>query len=142
MGLVSLLITNYQLLITNYNTPMSRPNLLAWALWIVIGLGLGLYIGWVAAPVEYVDTAPNSLQQVYQDDYVLMLATAFAAEGDLDAARAGLASLGLDDHAAAVRATRARLAEAHYPAADLERLAALADALDSAARARPAANRQ
>lgn len=108
---------------------MSRPNLLAWALWLVIGAGLGLYIGWVAAPVEYVDTAPASLQQVYKDDYVLMLATAYAADGDLSAARTGLTGLWLNDSAATVRAAAERLAAADYPDEDLQRLEALAAAL-------------
>src|SRR3712207_4944289 len=53
----------------HYNTGMSRPNpnLVPWLLWIAVGAGLGLYVGWVVAPVEYVDTAPSSLQAVYKD---------------------------------------------------------------------------
>jgi hypothetical protein len=109
---------------------MSRPNFLAWALWLVIGVGLGLYGGWVLAPVEYVDTAPDSLQPVYKDDYVLMLATAYAGDGDLAAARAGLASLGLPETADTVGAAAERLAAAGYPAQDLDRMAALAEALE------------
>ena len=114
---------------------MSRPNLLAWVLWIVVGTGLGLYIGWVVAPVQYVETTPNTLQQVYKDDYVLMLATAYAADGDLAAARAGLTVLGLAETPAAVRATADRLAEANYPTEDLDRLSSLAEALEGAASA-------
>jgi hypothetical protein len=114
---------------------MSRPNLLAWALWLVIGAGLGLYLGWVVAPVEYVDTAPASLQQVYKDDYVLMLATAYAADGDLAAARAGLSSLGLSASTVTVRAAADRLAAADYPAEDLERLENLAAALEDSSAA-------
>jgi hypothetical protein len=108
---------------------MPRRTRLAWALWLAAGLALGLYLGWVVAPVEYVDTSPSSLQQVYKDDVVLMLATAYAGDGDLAAARAGLSTLGLTDPAAAVRATAERLAEAGVPAEELERLHALAEAL-------------
>jgi hypothetical protein len=108
---------------------MTRSNPLAWLLWVALGAALGLYIGWVAAPVQYVDTAPSSLQAVYKDDYLLMLATVYAADGDLDAARAGLAPLGLGEPAAAVRAAAERLRAANYPADDLARLTALADAL-------------
>ena len=110
---------------------MARPNLFAWLLWLTVGVGLGLYGGWVVAPVEYVDTAPDSLQQVYKDDYVLMLATAFAADGDLAAARSGLAGLGLSDHEAAVTATTSRLAIAGYSSEDIDRLEALAEALSA-----------
>ena len=124
--------TRYQLLITNYNLPVTRPNLLAWLFWVALGLGLGLYGGWVLAPVEYTDTTADTLQQVYKDDYVLMLATAFAADGDLATAQAGLASLGLTDPAAALQATADRLEAAGYPEQDLQRLAALAAALGEA----------
>jgi hypothetical protein len=117
---------------------MSRPNFFAWVLWLVIGVGLGLYVGWVAAPVEYVDTAPDSLQQVYKDDYILMLATTYAGEGDLEAVYATLASLGISEPQAAVSATADRLTAAGYPAQDLERLTALAEALGNANAARPA----
>jgi hypothetical protein len=108
---------------------MARPNLLSWLLWIAVGAGLGLYVGWVVVPVEYVDTAPSSLQAVYKDDYILMLATVYAVEGDLAAARAGLTVLEVGDPAAAVRATTERLRAANYPATELEHLDRLAKAL-------------
>ena len=108
---------------------MNRSNVLAWLFWVALGVGLGLYGGWVLAPVEYTDTTADTLQQVYKDDYVLMLATAFAADGDLATAEAGLASLGLTDPAEALQATTNRLEAAGYPEQDLQRLATLADAL-------------
>ncbi len=111
---------------------MSRPNLLAWLFWLTLGVGLGLYGGWVLAPIEYTDTAPSTLQQTYKDDYVLMLATAFSADGDLAAAQAGLANLGLTDPAAALQSTTDRLESAGYPEQDLQRLDSLANALGAA----------
>jgi len=96
---------------------------------LLVGLGLGLYIGWVAAPVEYVDDSPASLHQSYQDDYLLMIAAAYAGDGDLAAAQADLAALELADPATAITAAASRLAAAGLPAADQERLAALAAAL-------------
>ena len=95
---------------------------------LAAGVGLGLYIGWVAAPVQYVDTAPNSLQRGFKDDYLLMIATVYAGDGDLPAARAHMAELGLADPAAAVSAAAQGL-----PAADQQRLAALALALGAPA---------
>jgi hypothetical protein len=67
----------------------------------VVGLGAGLYVGWVIAPVEYTDTAPVSLAQTYKDDYVLLIATRYAGDGNLATARAGLQSLGLTEAGAA-----------------------------------------
>lgn len=55
---------------------------------------LGLLYGWIIRPVEYVDTAPASLRQDYRSDYILMIAEAYSAEGDLELARVRLASLG------------------------------------------------
>lgn len=108
--------------------PLTRlllPAILA----LAAGIAVGLYIGWVAAPVEYVDAGPDSLHSSFKDDYILMIATAYAGDGDLPAARAALTALALPDPAAAVQAAQARLAASGLPAADQERLAALAAAL-------------
>jgi hypothetical protein len=108
---------------------MSRTALIVILIGLAAGVGVGLYIGWVVAPVQYVDTAPNSLQRAFKDDYILMIATAYAGDGDLAAARSQLAALGQADPAAAVNAAAQRLASAGLPDADQRRLAALAQAL-------------
>ena len=112
---------------------MSRTALLLILVGMAAGAGLGLYIGWVAAPVQYVNTAPGSLQHAFKDDYVLMIATAYAGDGDLPAARAQLVGLGFADPAAAVTAAYQRLAAAGLPDADQQRLAGLAQALGAPA---------
>jgi hypothetical protein len=111
---------------------MSRTTLLLILAGLAAGVGLGLYIGWVAAPVQYVDTGPNTLQRTVKDDYVLMIATAYAGDGDLAGARAQLNSLGFADPVAAISAASQRLAAAGLPEADQQRLAALAQALGAA----------
>ena len=65
---------------------MSRASLVTLVVCLALGLGAGLYIGWVVAPVQYVDTAPASLSQTYKDDYVLMIAAIYSENGDLAAA--------------------------------------------------------
>ena len=112
---------------------MSRTALIIILAGLAAGVGLGLYIGWVAAPVQYVDTAPNSLQQAFKDDYILMIATAYAGDGDLPAARTQLAGLGISDPAAAVSAAVQRMAAGGLPDADQQRLTALAQALGAPA---------
>jgi hypothetical protein len=104
---------------------------------LAVGVGAGLYIGWVAAPVKYVDAGPDSLHQSYKDDYVLMIATAYAGDGDLTAAQAALTGLGFADPAAAVAAASQRLAANGLPAVDQGRLATLAAALAEPAPAAP-----
>ncbi len=112
---------------------MSRTAVILILAGLAAGIGLGLYIGWVAAPVQYVDTAPASLQSAFKDDYVLMIATAYAGNGDLMAARTQLAGLGFADPAAAVSAASHRLSAAGLPDADQQRLEALAQALGASA---------
>jgi hypothetical protein len=96
---------------------------------LLAGAAAGLYLGWVALPAPNPVAQPSSLHPAYKDDYVLMIATAFAGDGDLAAAQAQLASLGFSDTAAAVAQAASRLDAAGLPAADLDRLAALAAAL-------------
>jgi hypothetical protein len=99
---------------------------------LLLGLGGGLYYGWVAAPVRYVDADPAALHQAFKDDYVLMIATAYAGDGDLEAARTQLATLGLEASAPTVTAAAERLSAAGLPAEDAARLADLAAALVAA----------
>lgn len=72
-------------------------NWLRSLLWITLGLalglGFGLYLGWVAWPTEFTDAAPSVLQESYRRDYTLMIAHAYLLDGDLDAARRRLHSL-------------------------------------------------
>jgi nucleoid-associated protein YgaU len=114
---------------------MSRTTLILILAGLAVGVGAGLYIGWVAAPVQYVNTEPASLQRAFKDDYVLMIATAYAGDHDLQSARTQLAGLGYNDPAAAVNDAAQRLAATGLPDADQQRLAALAQALGAPAAA-------
>jgi len=69
---------------------------------LLCGLGLGLWIGWELAPVEYTDTDIAYLHPTYRDDFILMVSEAYALDGDLDTARARVALLSLPDPAQAV----------------------------------------
>ena len=60
----------------------------------VAGAGLGLYLGWVAWPTEFTDANPSILQESYRQDYLLLVATVYSADGDLTAAQRRIASLG------------------------------------------------
>lgn len=69
--------------------------------WIVLGLligvALGLFLGWVAWPVEFTEADPTILEESYQRDYTVMIASTYALDGDLPAARQRLARLGKED---------------------------------------------
>ncbi|NLG72505.1 MAG: hypothetical protein GX495_10770 [Chloroflexi bacterium] len=86
---------------------------------IAIGMGLGLFYGWVINPIEFTDTAPSSLSIDYKADYVLMVAEAYQADRDLLRARERLAPLGGASPSQIV--LQAILsAEPHYVERDLE----------------------
>jgi hypothetical protein len=59
----------------------------------VIGIALGVLIGWVITPVEYVDTSPSTLRSDFKDQYRYMIAAAYSVTGNLERARARLALL-------------------------------------------------
>jgi hypothetical protein len=106
-----------------------------WALfWLALvavltGAGLGLWYGWMINPVEYKDTDIAHLYAVYRDEFILMVAEAYAVDGNLDTARARLALLSVPDPANTV----ADLAEAALSRGasqlDVQALARLAAAL-------------
>lgn len=66
---------------------------------LVIGIGLGLWVAWVLAPVEVVDTHPITLREEFKGEYRKLIAAAYVADGDLGRARARLALLGDPDPA-------------------------------------------
>lgn len=57
---------------------------------LILGIGLGLLYAWVIRPVQYTNTAPNSLRAEFKDQYRVMIAAAYMANGDLLRARARL----------------------------------------------------
>ena len=77
-----------------YNFIMSILRWLFFALSIAIGLGLGLYYGWVISPVEYVDTTPSTLRADYRADYTLMVAETYQHDHNIENAARHLAILG------------------------------------------------
>lgn len=76
---------------------MNLPRWLPVALGVLLGLAGGLYYAWLVNPVEYVETAPESLRQDFRQDYLALIGAAYAGTGDLARARARLALFpGLD----------------------------------------------
>jgi hypothetical protein len=105
---------------------MSRVSLLIVLLCLAAGVGLGLYYGWEVSPVQYTDTDPVSLGQAYKDDYILMTASVYAADGDLAVARARVESLGVKSPGVALAETTGRFIKTRQPEADVRRLVLLA----------------
>ena len=93
------------------------------------GLALGLAIGWWLWPVQYTNTSPAALRQDYHDDYVVMVATDFEVEQNLEQARKRLKLLDPEEPAAPVVELAERLVEVGGDAEDIARLTHLAWAL-------------
>jgi hypothetical protein len=70
---------------------MNRSGLLALVAGLLVGLAAGLIYGWVIQPARLGGSAPASLRSDFQDEYTALIASAFAATGDLPRARARLA---------------------------------------------------
>jgi hypothetical protein len=100
------------------------------ALGMAIGLALGFTIGWWFWPVQYTNTAPSVLRRDYRDDYVLMVATAYAlGDGGSDRAQERLRLLDSENPAAPVVELAERLVRTGGGREDIDRLANLASAL-------------
>lgn len=92
---------------------------------IAVGLAIGILYAWLINPVEYVDTAPNSLRPSYREEYMALIAQAYASTGDLDHAETRLDLFQLDDPADKLAAlAQQRLADRGD--SDAKALAALA----------------
>jgi hypothetical protein len=94
------------------------------------GLTLGFAVGWWIWPVQYTDTTPEVLRQDYYDDYVVMVATTYEVERDLQRARERLEVLTSENPATPVLELAQRLVESNGNTADIAHLAHLALALE------------
>lgn len=98
---------------------------------ILVGAAFGLAYSWVAAPVQIVDTTPDTLRLDYRADYILMVAEAFQLDHDPAAAAARLARLGGDPPAQIVQQAVIYAENTGYPELDQNLLVQLRDALQT-----------
>ena len=96
---------------------------------LVAGVALGLLLGWVVWPVEVVDTSIADLAPEHKDEYVLMVASAYVCDGDLEKAEARLAQLDVPNVKGRLSAQIDSYIAEGRDESDIQALAALADAL-------------
>ncbi len=111
---------------------MTRTAALNFIAGIVIGVALGLLYSWQVDPVKYTDTAPDSLHADHKTDYVVMIAQAYVADGNLELARTRLATLNLSNPGQYVANLTTFEIQRGAPLDDLRALSALAAALGAA----------
>jgi len=75
----------------------ARESLPFMLITLVVGILLGLLLGWQVWPVTWYDTDPSDLRAEHQADYVLMTADSLAQTGNAGLARARLGQLQDED---------------------------------------------
>jgi hypothetical protein len=60
---------------------------------VLVGLGVGLWIGWMALPIQLANVGISDLKGSAQDEYILLIAKTYAYDRNLDRARERLAQL-------------------------------------------------
>lgn len=100
---------------------------------LIIGLALGLvagiYIGWVQAPVEYINSPLSALDQEHLDDYTLMIAYGYGADGDLNGAVDRLRKLNVPSVPAYVQNITERFITQGRDIEEIRQLVTLAEAM-------------
>ena len=97
---------------------------------LAAGFGLGLTYAWVIAPVQYVEAEPRILRDDFKDHFRSAIADAYAANMDLERARARLDLLGDPDPPQALVAQAQRMLAAGESPEAVQHVALLASALD------------
>jgi hypothetical protein len=64
---------------------------------VLIGLAIGVFLGWVQFPVEYTNSAMSALAPRYQEDYTVMVAEGYLYDQDINGALTRLQPLGKEN---------------------------------------------
>lgn len=89
---------------------------------LIIGALIGLYLGWVQFPAQTIDSPASALAQRYKDEYTVMVAKGYRADGDLGGALERLRVLEVENIPAYVQETAERFIS---NSRDLEEIRAL-----------------
>ena len=76
---------------------------------LLLGSLAGLYFGWLQFPPDARDRKISELSQPYRDEYMVMIAAAYAADGDVPGALERLSPLELEDIPSSLQRTTERV---------------------------------
>ena len=100
---------------------------------LIIGLSLGaligLYLGWVQFPVQFVNSPASSLSERAKNDYMVMVAAGYLEDGDLGSAVDRLRLLGVPNIPAYVQQVTETYISNSQDVNDISYLVALSEAL-------------
>lgn len=100
------------------------------ALGLLVGLLVGVYLGWVQFPVTFLDSPAADLSPRFKDEYTVMIAAGYLADGDVQAVVERLRLIGVDNIPDHVQATAERYITNSRDYPDIQVLVALAEGLD------------
>jgi hypothetical protein len=103
--------------------------LLSFIVALVVGLLLGLYLGYVQFPVKYTDSSTDRLAQRFKDDYTVMIANGYLADGDLTGALERTRVLGVENVPVYIQETTERYITNSSRVEDIRALVALSSGL-------------
>lgn len=106
-----------------------RRFLLSLFIGLLVGVGVGLYLGWVQFPVQYVDSQASGLGQRYKDEYTVMIANGYAADRDVNGAVQRIRILGVDNVPVYVQEVTERYITNSRHVDDIRPLVALAEGM-------------
>ena len=95
----------------------------------VIGVGIGLLLGWGPFKVVIVDNPASRLHEQYKDDYTIMVAAGFLVDGDALGAVERLRVLGVPNAPEYVQNVTERFITNSRNIEDIRKLVALLEAL-------------
>jgi len=96
---------------------------------LVIGAGLGLFLGWVPFPVEYLDSPASALDQRYKDEYTVMIAAGYLVDRDIQGAVERLRVLDEENIPAYVQETTERFISNSRNLQEIQFLVSLSEGL-------------
>ncbi|NWF69362.1 MAG: hypothetical protein HXY40_09775 [Chloroflexi bacterium] len=96
---------------------------------LALGVLVGLYLGWVQFPVQYIDSPAGALARSYKDQYTVMIAAGFAQDGDVAGAVERLRVLGVENIPAYVLEVTERYITNSQNVADIRLLVQLYEGL-------------
>lgn len=103
--------------------------LLSFIVALVIGALIGLYLGYVQFPVKYTDSSADRLAQRFKDDYTVMIANGYLADGDLTGALERTRVLGVENVPVYIQETTERYITNSSRVEDIRALVALSAGL-------------
>lgn len=96
---------------------------------LVLGAALGIFLSWMVLPIQYVDTAPDSLRSDFKDAYRALIAVAYLSSGNVERARVRLDELEKGDATDPSQALRLLAEQGGRPQSESQALMILSAAL-------------